>query len=107
MPIHPGPHGNATLSRIVERLPLLAGEHVYYRQLGINPLFLLPSGRSYFAYSGSLTQPPCSEPVSWILLAEPVELEPELLARLARATGANARPVQPLNGRPVYAYPHP
>lgn len=106
VPIRAGHPGNATLARIVERLPLSAGEQVYYRQVGINPLFVLPTRRSYFAYSGSLTQPPCSEPVSWILLAQPVDLEPDLLARLTRATGTNARPVQPLNERPVYAYPY-
>lgn len=108
VPIRPGDRGNATLARIVERLPLLAGERVFYRQVGINPLFVLPADRSYFSYTGSLATPPCSEPVSWILLAQSVELGPELLGRLARATGHNARPVQPLNGRPVYAYPqHP
>lgn len=104
VPIEPGPRGNATLARIVERLPLLPGERVRYRQVGINPLFVLPTDRSYFAYTGSLATPPCSEPVSWILLAEPVALEPALLGRLARAVGPNARPVQPLNGRPIYAH---
>jgi carbonic anhydrase len=108
VPIRPGVRGNATLARIVERLPLLPGEQVFYRQVGINPLFILPTDRSYFSYTGSLATPPCSEPVSWILLAQAVELDPTLLGRLVRATGHNARPIQPLNGRPVHAFPqHP
>jgi carbonic anhydrase len=102
VPVSPGGRGNATLGRIVERLPLLPGEQVHYRQVGINPLFVLPTNRTYFSYTGSLATPPCSEPVSWILLADSVELAPELLARLVQAAGRNARPVQPLNGRPVY-----
>ncbi len=105
IPVRPGDRGNTTLARIVERLPLRPGERVSYRQVGINPLFILPTDRSYFSYTGSLATPPCSEPVSWILLAHSVELDSGLLDRLARATGRNARPVQPLNGRPVYAYP--
>ena len=108
VPVRAGSRVNTTLARIVAHLPLLPGERVYYRQVGINPLFMLPTDRSYFSYSGSLAAPPCSEPVSWILLAQSVELDPDLLGRLARATGHNARPVQPLNGRPVYAFPqHP
>ncbi len=104
VPIRPGDRGNATLARIVERLPLLPGERVYYRQVGVNPLFVLPTERSYFSYTGSLAKPPCSEPVSWILLTQSVELDPELLGRLTRAAGHNARPIQPLNGRPVYVH---
>jgi carbonic anhydrase len=108
VPVRPGDRGNTTLARIVERLPLLPGERVFYRQVGINPLFVLPTDRSYFSYTGSLATPPCSEPVAWILLAQSVELRPDLMGRLARATGQNARPIQPLNGRPVYAFPqHP
>jgi carbonic anhydrase len=104
IPVVAGARSNTTLSRIVERLPLHPGERFYYRQVGINPLFVLPTGRSYYTYSGSLAEPPCSEPVSWILMAQPVELEPPVLERLAAVTGENARPVQSLNNRPVYLH---
>lgn len=102
VPIQPARHSNSTLSRIVERLPLGVGERLSYRQVGVNPLFLLPSDKGYFTYTGSLANPPCSEPVTWVILAEPVALEPSLIERLARATGTNVRPAQPLNGRTVF-----
>jgi carbonic anhydrase len=102
--IEPGPRVNSTLARIVERLPVSRGERVRDRQMGINPMFIFPADKSYYSYVGSLGNPPCSEPVDWFILAQPVELEPELLQRLARAAGAgNVRPPQPLNGRTVYA----
>ncbi len=102
VPIQPGPHPNSALVRIAERLPLRAGERVNYRQLGINALLLFPPDRGYYRYTGSFANPPCSEPVTWFILAAPVELAPELIGRIARATGGNARPAQPLNGRPVF-----
>jgi len=102
--IQPGRRINQTLARIVERLPLHAGERLSYRQVGINPLLLLPADPGYYTYSGSLANPPCSEPAAWYILAQPVRLDPEQIRRLTAAAGANnVRPVQPLNGRPVYA----
>ncbi|MEA3276275.1 MAG: carbonic anhydrase family protein [Pseudomonadota bacterium] len=92
---------NSTLSRIWEHLPGRGGQTYYGRQKGINPLFLLPSDRSYFSYVGSMTEPPCTEGVEWFVLAEPVEVDQSYIHRLAQVVGSNARPVQPLNGRPV------
>lgn len=92
---------NSTLKRIAEALPPVPGETFYGRQVATNPLFLLPHERSYFAYRGSLTTPPCSEGVTWFVLAEPVEVEGALVARFRQLMGANARPVQPDNARPV------
>ena len=103
VPIRPGPHPNSTLARIAERLPLRPGEHLSYRQVGINPLLLYPPVRGYYRYTGSLANPPCTEPVTWFILAQSVELPPELIERIGRATGGNARPAWPQNGRPVFA----
>ncbi|WP_129337066.1 carbonic anhydrase [Cellulomonas endophytica] len=62
---------------------------------------LLPStGRAYL-YEGSLTTPPCSETVQWVVLADAVEMSPAQVAALSEAHGDNARPVQPLAGRTV------
>jgi carbonic anhydrase len=102
-PVRVGQRVNSTLRRIVDRLPLVPGERVLYRQVGVNPLFLLPSERDYYSYTGSLASPPCSESVLWFVLAHPLELDPEQIRGIARATGVNARPVQPLNDRAVFA----
>ncbi|MCK6426259.1 MAG: carbonic anhydrase family protein [Burkholderiaceae bacterium] len=60
---------------------------------------LLPQDRRYFTYMGSLTTPPCSEGVLWMVLKQPVALSPQQLAVFARLYPMNARPVQPLAGR--------
>ena len=62
---------------------------------------LFPASLGHFAYDGSLTTPPCSEGVRWLLLETPVELGAEQLATLRSAHAGNSRPVQPLNGRDV------
>ena len=62
---------------------------------------LIASVDGYFAYSGSLTTPPCTQPVSWIVLAEPLEADAATLRRFSEVLGGNARPVQPLDGRAV------
>nr|WP_314841429.1 carbonic anhydrase family protein [uncultured Microbacterium sp.] len=63
---------------------------------------LLPAGLDAYAYEGSLTTPPCTEGVQWLVLAEPVELGAEQLKVLADAHGHTARPLQPLGDRNVH-----
>ena len=62
---------------------------------------LLPADRGYYRYSGSLTSPPCTEGVEWVVLKQPLELSAEQLARYRRHFADNARAVQPLHRRVV------
>lgn len=62
---------------------------------------LLPDGRSYYAYPGSLTTPPCTGGVRWIVLAAPLPVSAEQIEALARYHPRNARPVQPLGSRTI------
>lgn len=65
-------------------------------------LNLLPTDLKYFNYKGSLTTPPCTEGVTWVVLKEPIEASKEQLGMLQKITrGPNNRPLQPLNGRVI------
>lgn len=57
---------------------------------------------NYFTYSGSLSEPPCTEGVTWIMMKTPVTISADDYAVLASLQGATARPTQALNGRAVY-----
>jgi len=62
----------------------------------------LPVIQTTFRYSGSLTTPPCTEGVSWLLMTMPVGLSAEQLSKLESIfEDGNNRPVQPLNERPL------
>jgi carbonic anhydrase len=67
----------------------------------VNAAAWLPPQHGYYAYDGSLTGPPCTEGVRWLVMKQPLELSAEQLARLKSLIPNNARPVQPLNGRQV------
>ena len=60
----------------------------------IEPVRLLPSQRAYFHYEGSLTTPPCSETVEWIVLAHPIEVDQADIVRFGKLYPMNARPLQ-------------
>jgi carbonic anhydrase len=50
---------------------------------------------------GSLTTPPCSEGVLWMVMKEPIQASPAQLAFFSRLYPMNARPVQPASGRVI------
>lgn len=60
---------------------------------------LLPPDRRYYNYMGSLTSPPCSEGVEWIVLNQPVEVSQQQIDTFAHLYPMNARPLQQADGR--------
>ena len=67
----------------------------------VNALDMMPTEKTYYTYSGSLTTPPCSEGVRWLLLTTPIELSAEQIESIATIFEHNARPTQALNARDV------
>jgi carbonic anhydrase len=66
-----------------------------------DPNDLLPERRDYDTYMGSLTEPPCTEGVLWLVMKEPLQASPEQLALFSRLYPLNARPVQASAGRMI------
>lgn len=60
---------------------------------------ILPVNRQYYTYMGSLTTPPCTEGVLWIVFKEPIEISQEQISIFNRMYPMNARPIQPSSGR--------
>lgn len=63
---------------------------------------LLPKNREYYRFSGSLTTPPCSEGVRWLVMKTPITAEKAQIKKFTDTMQHHTnRPVQALNGRPV------
>jgi carbonic anhydrase len=89
---------NAVFGKVVATMPKKPGPAIK-ADPAIDPNELLPTGRGYYAYAGSLTTPPCSETVAWMLLTDPVEVAEADIATFARLYPMNARPAQKANRR--------
>jgi len=83
-------------------IPAAAGEDISLGE-SFDPAGSLPANLGYVVFEGSLTTPPCSEGVRWIVLKQTVTAKIETLARLGEVLGRNNRPVNPLNGRELRA----
>ncbi len=89
-----------TVQKVWNNLPLEKGEENPARvALDLNEL--LPGERRFFTYMGSLTTPPCSEGVQWVVMRQPVTMSPEQIELFARIYPMNARPVQQAGGRRI------
>lgn len=92
---------NATLEEVLSRMPAKEGLTQALAP-AVAAMDLMPPDRDYFRYAGSLTTPPCSEGVRWLVLKNPVSASAEQIAVLVKTLGrANNRPVQPVGARVV------
>jgi len=94
-----GEQPNAFIAGLWPHLPLEALREVAPLEVSVDVNSLLPEARSYYTYMGSLTTPPCSEGVLWMVLKTPVQISREQVGVFGRLYAMNARPLQPANGR--------
>ncbi len=92
---------NKTFAAILENAPTKVGEKSVKSTM-VNGKAIQPSNMNvYYNYSGSLTTPPCSEGVNWIVIKEPIEMSKAQIERFKKIFSMNARPVQKIGSRQI------
>jgi carbonic anhydrase len=93
---------NPLIDTLWKVMPTKSGKPQHH-DVKININQLLPNEKSYYTLEGSLTTPPCTEGVKWIILKQPVSISADQLVQYHAIYRKNARPLQPLNGRKVFS----
>jgi carbonic anhydrase len=98
-----GDEHNEDFEIVFNHLPAEVGEADEDTEIMINAEHLLPESRMFYTYEGSLTTPPCTEGVRWLVMQEPLVLSMDQVIDFAAIFRNNARPTQPLNTRDLLA----
>ncbi|MEL6109217.1 MAG: carbonic anhydrase family protein [Planctomycetota bacterium] len=94
---------NAFLNEFIRAIPKKVGEETVVRggTVNVNDLFRLAPKLEFYHYNGSLTTPPYTETVTWLIIKSVFEASPQQIETFKRLEGNNARHVQALFGRKV------
>jgi carbonic anhydrase len=92
---------NTLINKVWTYMPLDSGDRVRMPTSLLEMTELLPTDQRYYQFMGSLTTPPCSEGVLWMVLKTPMTVSREQIRLFAQLFPNNARPVQAVNGRAV------
>lgn len=91
---------NTTLNKLLRNLP----ENKDKKNEIKSEIFgyeILPESKEYYRFNGSLTTPPCTEGVKWIVLKTPVTISKSQLKDFEAVMPRNARDIQNINARTI------
>ena len=90
---------NAALAPVWQAIPAQKTEPKEIADVMVDIAELLPSDHNMYRYFGSLTTPPCSEIVKWVVFQKPITISTAQIAQFKKILPPSARPVQPLERR--------
>ncbi len=92
---------NEIIEKLWAKMPENAGGKASLEP-AFKPYQLLPANKDYYRFNGSLTTPPCSEGVRWIVLKTYATVSKDQVEKFTHVMHhPNNRPVQPVNARPI------
>ncbi len=97
--IKEGMEDNAAFASVFENLPTEMMDATAIDGATVDAAALLPTEHQFYTYSGSLTTPPCSENVHWMVLATPITLSRAQISQVTDIFPLDARPLQPIHDR--------
>lgn len=89
-----------SIDRVWQAIPI-SGKTNTVENTPIDAVNLLPTSRSYYSYTGSLTTPPCSEGVKWYVFKTPIYLSAKQIQTFENLYQVDARPIQPIGNRKI------
>jgi carbonic anhydrase len=93
---------NPALEPVLGALPPKDGTR---QEISVDLPALLPKDRAHFSYLGSLTTPPCTEGVQWLVIVAQSEVSKAQVDAFHSRYPANARPTQAWHGRKISIAP--
>jgi carbonic anhydrase len=96
---------NPAYASVFQNIPTQPGPAKEVPGASVDAAALLPSTRTYWRYDGSLTTPPCTQDVNWVVMTEPVEVSAAQIAAFTAAYQDNERPIQAFNSRTFITTP--
>jgi len=92
---------NAGLAKIWAEMPRQAGEKLSLKSK-VHVDDIIPATRDYYRFNGSLTTPPCSEGVRWLVLKAAATASKAQIDAFSKVMKhPNNRPLQAVNARPI------
>ncbi len=92
---------NTGLEKVWARMPEQAGDHQALESV-VDAGILLPQQHDYYRFNGSLTTPPCSEGVWWLVMKQVDTASKEQIEKFAHTMHhPNNRPLQAINARMI------
>ena len=98
--VNEGSH-NKNFDQLIKYLPNAPGEQKIHDNVTVTIGVLVPKVLYAYHYIGSLTTPPCSENVQWLVLRDPISMSKDQLTAFSTRLKNNNRPTQLLYGRKV------
>ena len=90
---------NLVLEQLLSAIPPHKGDALTLGRFDVTQLY--PEKRDYYDFTGSMTTPPCSEGVRWLVMKTPVQLSEAQLNTFQLVFPMSARPIQPTNNRTI------
>lgn len=91
---------NPAIAQAWAQMPKTANEKIAITS-NLSATALLPRNRDYYRFNGSLTTPPCTEGVRWLVMKHPITVSKAQIEAFTHVIHPNNRPIQPIKARPV------
>ena len=99
-------HANPAINTLWSNIPKEKEKESKPEGVEINANQLLPDRRAYYTFPGSLTTPPCTEGVTWLVMQKKMTVSKAQINAFAALYPDNFRPTQPLDGRVILMSKH-